>query len=73
MCSSSGHTRTDTKQEGKHMSIFEKSNKCIHCSVQQCAHHCKDEDYCTLDQIRVGTHETDPTVPPCTDCMSFEK
>jgi hypothetical protein len=25
-----------------------------------------------LGKIKVGTHETNPSVPECTDCMSFK-
>lgn len=49
------------------------ANKCIACSVKSCAHHCASEDYCSLDKIQVGTHETNPTVEQCTDCLSFRK
>ena len=49
------------------------ANKCIECTVQQCAHHCENENYCSLDRILVGTHETNPTVDQCTDCKSFRK
>ncbi len=48
-------------------------NRCIQCSVTQCKHHCGKEDYCSLEMIRVGTHEADPTVKQCTDCMSFDR
>ena len=47
------------------------SNKCIACTVTQCAYHCKGENYCSLNMIRVGTHEANPTEPKCTDCQSF--
>lgn len=47
-------------------------NECIGCSVVQCEYHCGDKQYCSLDQIRVGTHEQDPTKKQCTDCESFE-
>ena len=33
-------------------------NSSIHCTVSQCAHHCMSENYCTLESINVGTHET---------------
>ncbi len=46
-------------------------NKCIACTVTQCKHHSDKQNYCTLDKIQVGTHEANPTVPPCTDCNSF--
>lgn len=49
------------------------ANKCIECTVQQCAHHCENENYCSLDRILVGTHEGNPTVDQCTDCKSFRK
>lgn len=52
---------------------MEKKNPSIMCSVQQCKYHSGSEDYCTLNSINVGTHESDPTVPECTDCNSFEK
>ena len=48
-------------------------NTAIHCSVETCAHHCQSEQYCGLNSIRVGTHESAPTVDQCTDCQSFEK
>ena len=50
-----------------------KANKSIECFVSQCDHHCGTENFCTLDQIKVSTHESDPKVCQCVDCMSFEK
>lgn len=47
-------------------------NNAIGCSVEQCKHHCSGEDYCTLEAIKVGTHELNPTMVECTDCQSFE-
>ncbi len=47
-------------------------NKSIQCTVQQCAHHCDHENYCSLNQILVGTHEANPTMDQCTDCKSIE-
>ena len=49
------------------------ANRSIQCTVTQCKHHCDTETYCSLEQIQVGTHETDPTVKQCTDCMSIDK
>ena len=49
------------------------ANKSIKCSVQQCKYHNNHEDYCSLDCIKVGTHEENPTVNQCTDCESFEE
>ena len=36
-------------------------NQSIKCTVNNCAHHCQDSNYCGLDAIQVGTHETNPT------------
>lgn len=47
-------------------------NKSIKCSVQQCKYHNNTQDYCSLDAIKVGTHEQNPTMNQCTDCESFE-
>lgn len=47
-------------------------NQAIKCTVQQCAHHCGNENYCSLDSILVGTHELNPTMDQCTDCKSFQ-
>lgn len=46
-------------------------NPSIKCSVQQCKNHSCSENYCTLDSIQVGTHESNPKVVECTDCQSF--
>lgn len=46
------------------MSCMTKANKCIECTVSQCAHHCNAENYCSLDKIMIGTHEMNPTVDP---------
>lgn len=48
-------------------------NTSIKCSVQQCKHHDCNENYCTLSEISVGTHEANPTVVECTDCQSFAR
>jgi len=50
-----------------------KANKSIECTVHQCANHCQDANYCALDRILVGTHEGNPTMDQCTDCLSFRK
>lgn len=50
-----------------------KKNSNIHCTVSQCKFNMETEDYCSLDSIKVGTHEANPTVPECTECDSFVK
>ena len=47
-------------------------NQSIKCTVNNCAHHCQDNDYCGLNTIQIGTHETNPTMVECTDCQSFK-
>ena len=47
-------------------------NQSIKCTVNNCTHHCQDKDYCSLESIQVGTHETNPTEIKCTDCESFK-
>ncbi len=42
-------------------------NRSIHCTVTACAHHCRNDQYCGLEAIQVGTHEQNPTMDPCTD------
>ncbi|MBR5515814.1 MAG: DUF1540 domain-containing protein [Clostridia bacterium] len=49
-----------------------KANNSIECTVTQCKHHCTESNYCTLNCIKVGTHEANPTMYECTDCESFE-
>ncbi len=48
-------------------------NKSIACTVTSCANHNQKENYCTLNTVNVGTHETDPCQCQCVDCMSFKK
>ncbi len=50
---------------------MENMNKCIQCTVEQCRYHCKNHDYCSLDTVRIGTHENYPSTDKCTDCLSF--
>lgn len=47
-------------------------NKSIHCTVEQCKYRCEGDSYCTLNQVKIGTHEANPKVPECVDCNSFE-
>ena len=39
--------------------------------IKNCAYNAQSEDYCTLEAIKVGTHEMNPTKKECTDCESF--
>ncbi len=66
-----GHTNPIPGKEGEIMNC--NGNKCIECTVTQCANHCGSSNYCALDRILVGTHEGNPTMDQCTDCKSFRK
>ena len=46
-------------------------NQAIKCTVQQCKHHAATQNYCSLREILVGTHEGNPTESQCTDRKSF--
>ncbi|MBW6411496.1 DUF1540 domain-containing protein [Clostridium weizhouense] len=46
-------------------------NPSIKCSIKNCRYHNQNENYCTLEQIKVGTHEAHPKKIECTDCESF--
>ncbi len=61
----------EISSEKEEMIMDCQANKCIECTVQQCAHHCGNSNYCTLDHILVGTHEMNPAMDQCTDCKSF--
>ncbi|MEA4911870.1 MAG: DUF1540 domain-containing protein [Oscillospiraceae bacterium] len=52
--------------------MSEKANHCVKCSVKSCRNHCDRENFCTLDCVCIGTHENDPAMNQCTDCLSFE-
>ncbi|MEW9096741.1 MAG: DUF1540 domain-containing protein [Clostridiaceae bacterium] len=50
-----------------------KHNNSIACTVNECKFHYKEDNYCTLDQIKVSKHEPVATTIKCTDCSSFKK
>lgn len=47
-------------------------NPSIECRVEECRFHAGSNDYCTLDKIMVGKHESQATKTECTDCESFK-
>jgi hypothetical protein len=59
-------------KRAREVNRMEQANKCIGCTVKQCRHHCKNQNYCSLDRISVGTHEANPTEAQCVDCNSFQ-
>ncbi len=46
-------------------------NTSVKCTVSNCANHCGQENYCSLNSISIGTHEANPTQCQCCDCESF--
>ena len=46
-------------------------NERIEWTTKDCTFHNQKENYGTLDRIKVGTHEANPTQKECTDCESF--
>ena len=53
--------------------MLNNANKAIECTGAQCAHHCQDKNYSSLDRILVGTHEACPSEEQCTYCRSFRR
>lgn len=49
-----------------------KENPSIQCRVDECTHHAGTQNYCTLNSIMVGKHESHATKTECTDCESFK-
>ena len=52
--------------------FFMKHNNSIGCVVSECEHHCKEDNFCTLNKIEVVKHESVAKTPECTDCGSFK-
>jgi hypothetical protein len=48
-------------------------NDSIGCIVTECRFHAKDENFCTLEQIKVVKHESSAETVECTDCGSFQR
>jgi len=49
-----------------------KKNPSIKCTVSSCEFNNNQIHYCKLSEIKVGTHEKNPTDVECTDCLSFK-
>ena len=47
-------------------------NSSIKCTVSNCQYNNEAKSYCTLNEIKIGTHEKNPTMIQCTDCESFK-
>lgn len=67
MGSSSNSTMGSSGSSGK----TDSANTSIHCTVANCANHCQNQQYCSLNTVQIGTHEANPTQDKCVDCQSF--
>ena len=47
-------------------------NLCIKCTVDSCANHSKDENYCALEKVEIGKQLDYPNELTGTMCNSFE-
>lgn len=47
------------------------TNSTIKCGVDSCAHHAPT-NYCSLNQIQVGSCSSNPTCCENTECASFQ-
>lgn len=50
---------------------MEKKNNNIQCTVNSCAYH-NPQNYCSLNQIKVGCCSSCPTDCESTECASFQ-
>ena len=48
------------------------ANYSIHCTVKDCKYHKGDENFCSLDSVRIASDEKNPRNEKCVDCKSFE-
>ena len=54
------------------MACHEKANRSIQCSVSNCAYHNNPNNCCSLDSIKVGCTNSNPTKCEGTECVSFK-
>lgn len=47
-------------------------NPSIKCTVSECRYNANQAEYCTLEQIQVGKHDSYTDSVQGTDCNSFE-
>lgn len=53
------------------MNLNQNPNHSIKCSVTNCSHHCA-QDYCTLNEIKVGCTGGSAQSCASTQCASFQ-
>lgn len=47
-------------------------NDAIKCTVNNCKFHCNNENFCSLEEIRIGSCQCNPCENEATNCQSFE-
>ena len=48
------------------------ANPSIACTVSTCAFHCKDQNHCSLNEIKVGCTAANVADCAATECASFK-
>ena len=72
LCLSGSPDLKRTKKGGISMMEQKNTNPSIACTVNSCAHHCKEKNHCTLNAIRVGCCQSKVTDCGSTECASFQ-
>ena len=66
------HTSTIHSEEVFCMDQKKACNTSIKCSVSSCAYHNGASSCCTLDSMKVGCSDSNPTKCDGTECVSFK-
>lgn len=53
--------------------MHDQYNPSIKCSVDECSFHCGKENYCSLNEIKVGSCKSTVNSSEATECASFRK
>lgn len=61
-----------TKESRRNLTMNKTPNNSIKCSVNSCAYHCGEQNYCTLNEIKVGCCDSNVTNCASTECASFQ-
>ncbi len=67
----SGRLREPYGQKGGIVLKSNEPNRSISCTVENCVYHCGGCDYCSLENISIGSHEERPHRETGVDCQSF--
>ena len=61
-----------TQESRRNLTMNKTPNNSIKCSVNSCAYHCGEQNYCTLNEIKVGCCDSNVTNCASTECASFQ-